>query len=433
MSKNRVLDSAWKAVVALAPERTASAAIKRLRPHLIALGYDPEGLDDHAIGGVLSRLEALGRPTPRAETNSFIRAFNATPFGDGSPRRQLNLLPTVGTARADAWAARPVLNEETDAFIVAFPGKLAGHRLKAGVMRLASIVEKAGLPCAGLRDLLTPQAITAAIWGTSPKGLDQPSPARVHALYLLTAVAKVVGDAAAATFIKEKKKSKSLKIKGHTALLPTEAVDRIARYDDPAERDMLLRTVMRTLLTALQRRPTEANLYLAQAALAFLLAFFGGLAPSQIAGCRFTRHEPDNGELMTRFQHGKAEAPVDLSELIQRRVGQYRRWLAAHGLQGAGPFVKPNGESRMGKDVAHTLSSFLERIESNLRPLDVRDLGCSELFRAGKGFGDVRAHLRASATQNVANRLKQLRARIVHLQNQEASLARARTLHADRP
>jgi hypothetical protein len=433
MSKNIFLKKAWKAIVNLAPDQTAAAAIKRLRPHLIALGYGPEGLDDHAIKALLSRLVSLGRPNPEAETNSFIRAFNATPFGDGSRRAQLGFLPTVVTARAEAWAARPTLNQETSAFIAAFTGEMSEQRLKAGVMRLALAVEAAGLPCNSLRDLLTAQAIVAVIQKTSPQGIDQPSPARVHALYVLKAIATVLGDAIAVAFIEGKKKSKTLKMKGHTALLPTETIDRIARYDDPAERDMLLKMVMRTLLTKLQEKPIEANLYAAQAALAFLLAFFGGLSPSQIAACRFDHDQPDNSKLTTDFQHGKAEASVDMPDRIYERVGQYRLWLAAHGLPLDRPFINPKGECRSGKDIAHTLGSFLDQIGSNLRPLDVRDFGCSELFRMGKSFDYVRSHLRASSTQNVTNRLKPLRAHALHLQNQEATLARARTDYADRP
>jgi hypothetical protein len=438
-STARILRNAWRTLAASAPDLTAKKAIKRLRPHLVALGYGPATIDDDAIASLLGRLAALGRPSPRAETNSFIRAFNAVMTLPGSSQARLTPLPTVQDARAGAWAARPGLDQETGAVIDAFQGKLAPHRFKAGVMRLIVMVEEAGLPCECLHDLLTPHAIAAVIRMTSPRGISAPSPARVHALYLLTAIAKVLDAKHAVIFINKKKKSKGLKMKGHTALLPTATLDRIALYDDRNALLWLLRTVTRALFDALDAKLCEANLYNAQSALAFMLAFYGGLAPTQIALCQFGSRDPDvpedhqqesNGALVTVYRAQKGYVSVNLSDAIQVYVMRYRVWLAAHGLRPDAPFVTMRGTPRPGKNVEHSLASFLRQIGSNLRPLDVRDLGCSELFRAKRSFAFVRDHLRASSTENVANRLRQLRARIVHTHVQDTSLERAEAINA---
>lgn len=439
-TSDRILRNAWRTLSASAPDRTATKAIQRLRRHLVALGYGPATIDDRGIASLLGRLEAMGRPSPRAETNSFISAFNAVPNLPGSIRAKLTPLPTVKDARASAWAMRPRLARETADVIAAFQGKLADHRFRAGVMRLIVMVEEADLPCEGLRDLLTPHAIATVIQSTSPRGLDVPSPARVHALYLLTAIARILNADEALAFIKAKKASKTLKIAGHTALLPTATVDRIALYDDRDTLLQLLRTVMRALFESLQTRLSRKSLYDAQSALAFLLAFYGGLTPTQIALCQFARKDPDaleeheqvSGMLETAFRAQEGLHPVNLSDRIETYVTRYRAWLARHGFRPDHPFITLKGEKRLGKNVEHGLSSFLRQIGSELRPLDVRDLGCSELLRSKRGFAFVRAHLRASTAENVANRLRPLRTRLVHTEVQEAALTRAEAINARR-
>jgi hypothetical protein len=439
-STARVLRDAWKALTTSAPDLTAEKAIKRLHPHLVALGYGPATIDDDGIAHLVAHLEKLGRPSPCAETNSFIRAFNTVATLLRSDEARLTLLPTVKNARFAAWAARPRLDRETRAVIKAFRGKLAPNRFRAGVMRIIVIVENAGLPCECLHDLLTQDAIAAVIQSTSPRGLDVPSPARVHALYLLTAIARILNADEALAFIKAKKASKTLKIAGHTALLPTATVDRIAVYDDRDTLLRLLRSVTHALYDALQTKLSRRSLYDAQSALAFLLAFYGGLTPTQIALCQFTRkdrdaleeHEQSSGTLKTAFRAQEGLHPVNLSDRIKTYVTCYRAWLATHDFHPDHPFVTMRGESRPGKNVEHGLASFLKQMGSELRPLDVRDLGCSELLRSRRGFAFVRAHLRASTTENVANRLRPLRTRLTHTEVQEATLTRAEAINARR-
>jgi hypothetical protein len=408
-------------------------AVKRLSLHLCHLKVMPDAANDDDVARLKAHLVGQTRGEPDAEINSFIEGYNARTRGP-----KLTRLPTEADRREEEirQLCGPDFLAEIDAFVAdgAASGPVDGMR--AGIVRIIQLLDGKGPPIRTLDALLAPWAITqigylapatsrldrARLVPPVPRAADagrrvgvrgkrrasvaagadanpmaEPSQARLHYYAILKRIARFKGNAQALRQLAGRRKASA----NIDATIPSDAMAKLAVYDDIAKRDELLASLGEALVAILRQPMTRKAYYRACGLVAVLVGFAAGRRPDALATLgRLTGNAlEDGGRYLSDAATGEPEAwvPREVALLIEAT----HAWMARHR-DGRAPrrlVEAPAGNPFNGPSLSHHMGTVLREAEVDLDPKQLKDWTGVELLRAGTHIEHVRDYLRFAGTE----------------------------------